>query len=332
MRSLQIMLLSLLLLLLFGWNLTIGEVSLAGGLWPGSDSLASQVFWQLRMPRALVALLSGVLLAVTGASAQTLFRNPLADPSLIGVAAGAALAAVALRVLGAGWLENWVGGQSLLLPIASFMGGCLVTLLVMRMAQGYQSVSMTSILLVGMAINAIATALIGALKYVADDRALRDATYWMLGQFSQSNWWQVGVLSVLAVVVLGMLIGSAPQLNIWLLGQAQAQLLGINLNRLKWLQVLLTTLGVAAVVAFAGLIGFVGLMVPHLVRLWTGPDNRLLLPQAALVGGCLMLVADGLARLVIAPSELPVGVLTALAGGPFFLLLLHLRYRAAGHA
>ena len=332
MRSLPVILLVVILLTLLAWNLSIGAVRLEGDLWPSSGTLSSQVFWQLRMPRALLALFSGLLLAVTGAATQTLFRNPLADPSLIGVAAGSALAAVSLMVFGFSWLEGWLIGQSVLLPLVSFVGGCLVTLMVMGLANRYQGVSMTGILLVGMAVNAIATALIGVLKYVADDRALRDASYWLLGQFGQSSWWQVCVLLIVSVMTLFLLNRSSVQLNLWLLGVAQAQLLGVNIAKLKWQLVIIASIGVGTVVAFAGLIGFVGLMVPHLVRLWTGPDNRLLIPQSALVGASLLLFADGLSRSVIAPSELPVGIITALAGGPFFLFLIHLRYREAGHA
>jgi len=153
-----------------------------------------------------------------------------------------------------------------------------------------------------------------------------------MGRFSEANWWQVVLLILVLIVSLGLLQRRAAAMNLWLLGREEAQLLGVDVRTLRWLLILCASVGVGVVVAFAGLIGFVGLMVPHLVRLWSGPDNRLLLPQSALVGALLMVLADALSRALISPSELPVGILTALAGGPFFLLLIHLRYREAGNA
>jgi iron complex transport system permease protein len=218
------------------------------------------------------------------------------------------------------------------LPLISFAGGVLATLLVTRMASQYRAISMTALLLIGLAVNAIAGAMIGALKYIADAQALRDASFWMMGRFSEANWWQVALLMLVLLVSLRLLQGRAAAMNLWLLGREEAQLLGVDVRALRWLLILCASVGVGVVVAFAGLIGFVGLMVPHLVRLWSGPDNRLLLPQSALVGALLMVLADALSRALITPSELPVGILTALAGGPFFLLLIHLRYREAGNA
>lgn len=320
----------LLVLTLIG--LSVGPVQLQLSQLFVSDSTDAAVLWELRMPRVLLAALSGALLAITGAATQTLFRNPLADPSLIGVSAGAALATVGVVVLGGTLLTSHVVLASVGLPVASFIGGMLTTLLVMRMASRYRGISMTALLLIGLAINAIAGALIGALKYVADAQALRDASFWLMGRFSDASWWQVGVLAIVLVLVLVLLQRQAGKLNLWLLGSEQAQLLGVDVVATRWLLIVCASIGVGVVVAFAGLIGFVGLMVPHLVRLWSGPDNRRLLPQSALVGAVLMVLADALSRQLISPSELPVGILTALAGGPFFLLLIHLRYSEAGHA
>ncbi|HSG03341.1 MAG TPA: iron ABC transporter permease [Marinobacterium sp.] len=322
--------LALLLLMLVG--LSVGPVDLQFSQLLVADSTDAAVLWQLRMPRVLLAALCGALLAVTGAATQTLFRNPLADPSLIGVSAGAALATVAVVVLGGTMLASHSLLATLGLPLASFSGGVLATLLVMRMASRYRGISMTALLLIGLAINAIAGAFIGALKYVADASALRDASFWLMGRFTEATWWQVLTLCVVLVFVLLLLQRQAGKLNLWLLGAQEAQLLGVDIASTRWLLILCASIGVGVVVAFAGLIGFVGLMVPHLVRIWSGPDNRLLLPQSALVGALLMVLADALSRHLISPSELPVGILTALAGGPFFLLLLHLRYTEAGHA
>jgi iron complex transport system permease protein len=313
-------------------GLWVGPVSLDISAAFESGSTDAAVLWQLRLPRVLLAGLCGALLALTGAATQTLFRNPLADPSLIGVSAGAALATVSVVVLGGSLLAGSALLSILGLPLISFAGGVLATLLVTRMASQYRAISMTALLLIGLAVNAIAGAMIGALKYIADAQALRDASFWMMGRFSEANWWQVALLMLVLLVSLRLLQGRAAAMNLWLLGREEAQLLGVDVRALRWLLILCASVGVGVVVAFAGLIGFVGLMVPHLVRLWSGPDNRLLLPQSALVGALLMVLADALSRALITPSELPVGILTALAGGPFFLLLIHLRYREAGNA
>ena len=313
-------------------GLWVGPVSLDISATFESGSTDAAVLWQLRLPRVLLAAVCGALLALTGAATQTLFRNPLADPSLIGVSAGAALATVSVVVLGGSLLAGSALLSILGLPLISFAGGVLATLLVTRMAAQYRAISMTALLLIGLAVNAIAGAMIGALKYIADAQALRDASFWMMGRFSEANWWQVALLMLVLLVSLRLLQGRAAAMNLWLLGREEAQLLGVDVRALRWLLILCASVGVGVVVAFAGLIGFVGLMVPHLVRLWSGPDNRLLLPQSALVGALLMVLADALSRALISPSELPVGILTALAGGPFFLLLIHLRYREAGNA
>lgn len=321
-----------LLLLAILLGLYIGPVSLSPTALMDANSTEAAVLWQLRLPRVLLAALSGALLALTGAATQTLFRNPLADPSLIGVSAGSALATLGFAVLAAPLLATTTALATLGLPLASFIGGVLATLLVIRMADQYRGISMTALLLIGLAINAIAGAVIGALKYIADAQALRDASFWLMGRFSEASWWQVLLLLAVLVISVAVLQPRASAMNLWLLGPEEAQLLGVDVNALRWRLIICAAIGVGVVVAFAGLIGFVGLMVPHLIRLWNGPDNRQLLPQSALLGALLMVLADALSRGLISPSELPVGILTALAGGPFFLLLIHLRYREAGHA
>lgn len=330
LRALYMMVPTLLLALVIGVG--VGPVSVDSSALLDFGSTDAAVFWQLRLPRVLLAALCGALLALTGAATQTLFRNPLADPSLIGVSAGAALATVSLVVLGGALLSASALLTSLLLPLASFLGGVLATLLVTRMAAQYSGISMTALLLIGLAINAIAGAALGALKYVADAQALRDASFWLMGRFSEASWWQVWMLLLVLLFSLTLLQRKAAAMNLWLLGRDEAQLLGVDVNALRWLLILVASVGVGVVVAFAGLIGFVGLMIPHIVRMISGPDNRRLLPQSALIGALLMVLADALSRTLISPSELPVGILTALAGGPFFLLLIHLRYREAGGA
>ncbi len=287
-------------------------------------SVASQVFWQLRLPRLLLTLLAGSLLAITGAAAQSLFRNPLADPGLIGISAGAALSAGTMMVF-LGSSVYLLGG--LMLPLAAFVGGVLTTLLVARLSVTLQGVSVTNMLLCGIAINAIALAGLGGLKYLAADQQLRQLSFWLLGSLNHSRWQDLLVLLVAAVPVLWLLPRYGEKLNLLLLGEQQASLLGLDVLRCKRVMILLIALGVGAVVALTGIIGFVGLVVPHLVRLLTGPDNRRLLPLSGLLGAVLLTVADIISRVLVSPAELPVGIVTALVGGPFFLLLLTRRKR-----
>lgn len=302
-------------------NLSVGASSLTLDSWVHPGSAAGTILYQLRLPHLLVVSVAGALLAVTGAAAQALFRNPLADPSLIGVSAGAALTSVALMVGAGTWIATVHLGW-LLLPVAAFIGGVLATLLVMRLAHTAAGLSVTLLLLCGMAVNAIAVALIGALKYFSDDVTLRQISFWLLGDLSTSHWEAVIALLLAALPVCGFLLHDRYRLNILLLGAAQAQSLGVDVARLQKRLVLLCALGVGTVVAFGGLIGFVGLIVPHIVRLAAGPDNRHLLPISIVLGALFMVSADLLSRTLVAPAMLPIGIVTALVGGPFFLLLL----------
>lgn len=302
-------------------SLNLGAFDISPDAWITPDSDAGRVLYQLRLPRLLLTLFAGALLGATGAAAQALFRNPLADPSLIGVSAGSALAVVSLMVLAGGWLRLH-GIDLLAMPLAAFGGGLATTMLVMRLARTLSGVSVTTLLLTGMAVNAIASAGIGMLKYLADGVSLRQASFWLLGNLAVEGWLPVLVLMTIAFPVLMLLAREGRELNVLLLGVPQAQLLGVDVESLQRRLVLLCALGVGAVVAFGGLIGFVGLIVPHLVRLLCGPDNRYLLPHSALLGALFLVVADLLSRLLVAPAQLPIGILTALVGGPFFLLIL----------
>jgi iron complex transport system permease protein len=286
----------------------------------------------IRLPRTLLGLLVGAALAVAGAAMQGLFRNPLADPGLIGVSAGSALAAVTVIVLGS------QGGLAFLimslgpftLPLAAFGGGLITTLIVYRLASREGHTSVTTLLLAGIAINALCGAGTGLLTYLADDQQLRNLTFWSMGSLGGATWSQVGTVSLLIALPLLALPLLARTLNALLLGEAEAGHLGIAVQRMQRIIVALAALAVGAAVAVSGLIGFVGLVVPHLLRLALGPDHRFLLPGAALLGGSLLLLADLLARTLVTPAELPIGILTALLGGPFFLaLLLHRRGVAA---
>tara|TARA_R110000764_G_scaffold8776_2_gene28957 strand:- start:15760 stop:16806 length:1047 start_codon:yes stop_codon:yes gene_type:complete len=285
----------------------------------------------IRLPRTLMAILVGATLALTGAGMQGLFRNPLADPSLIGVSSGAALGAALFIVLGSALLSSV---PAFVLPYATvlgaFLGGVATTWLVYRLGQSVQGTSVASMLLAGIAIAAISGAVIGLLSYLADDAMLRTLTFWNMGSLGAASYQRVAVLAFCCSLVWWRLPLQAKALNALLLGESEARHLGVDVERVKRELVLLTALGVGACVAMAGLIGFVGLVVPHLVRLLLGADHRRVLPASMLLGAGLLVLADVGARLVVAPAELPLGIITALLGAPFFLTLLMRAQRRGG--
>lgn len=277
---------------------------------------------QIRLPRVLLALLIGAALAQAGAAMQGVFRNPLADPGLAGVSSGAALAAIAVIVLGHRLELGDAPLAQSLLPLATFAGGALAAWCVARLAQVDGHTRVGTMLLAGLAINAIAGAGIGYLSQIADDTSLHTLTFWMFGSLGRADWNDILLIAPLLLIPLLLIPRDARALDALLLGEAEAGHLGVEVERLKRRQILLIVLAVAGSVALAGIIGFVGLIVPHLVRLWAGPGHRLLLPASALLGALLLTLADTAARVLLNPAELPIGILTALLGGPFFLLLL----------
>lgn len=292
------------------------------------------VLTSIRLPRVLLGVGVGGGLAVSGAVMQGLFRNPLADPSLIGVSSGAALAAVVMIVLGPVLVGPWAETLGpLLLPAAAFAGGIGATVIVYRLGTRNGRTSVATMLLAGIAINAMAGAGTGLMTFIADDDQLRDLTFWTLGSLGGATWTQ---LAVVGPCLLGGILAApllARPLNALLLGEDEAFHLGIDTERVKMYVVTLAALVVGAAVAVSGVIGFIGLVVPHLLRLAVGPDHRVLIPGSALLGGALLLGADVLARTVVAPAELPIGIVTALVGAPFFLwLLLRDRGRDAGYS
>ena len=299
------------------------------GLGPAPDPSAAATILQLRLPRVLLGLTVGAALAVSGAAMQGVFRNPLADPGLVGVSSGAALAAVAVIVLGVP-LGLAASGRWLL-PLASFAGAALTTWLVSRLSQVDGTTQPAQMLLVGLAVNAISGAGIGLLAPVASGPALRALTFWMYGSLGRVGWPEIAATAPVVLLAVLLIPLRGRELNALLLGEAEAAHLGVDVERLKRGLVLLVLLAVGGAVALTGIIAFVGLIVPQLIRLWAGPDHRLLLPASALLGGALLTVADTAARTLAAPLELPIGVLTALIGGPFFIALL-LRLRGRGEA
>ncbi len=285
---------------------------------------ALAVITLIRLPRLLLAIAVGAALAVSGAAMQGLFRNPLADPGLIGVSSGAALGAVLIIVLGT-YLP--LAGGIAALPIAASLGGLAAAAVVYRLGRDAGHADVATLLLAGIAVNAIAGAGTGLLTYFADDRELRSLTFWLMGSLGGAGWSQIGVVAPFMLICSAGLCVLGRPLNAFLLGEDVAQHLGYPVERLKALTILLCAIAVGAAVSVTGVIGFVGLVVPHLLRLALGADHRLLLPASALLGAAGLLAADTVARTVVSPAELPIGILTTLLGGPFFLYLLMRRRR-----
>ena len=283
-------------------------------------SLQRLVFIEIRAPRVALAGLVGAVLAVSGAALQGLFRNPLADPGLIGVSSGAALGAVAMIVLGSGWLASFLTAYAL--PLAAMLGAVLVTLFLWAFASRYGQFSIVTILLVGIAVNALAAVGLGAFQYLSDEGQLRTLTFWMLGSFGRANWSTVLPAALAMTVAAAPLFFTTRALDLMQLGESEAFHLGVAVKPLKRRVILCAAAAVGAGVALSGIIGFVGLVVPHLVRLLLGASHRWVLPGAALLGAALTVLADLLARTVAAPAEVPVSLVTSALGAPFFLWLI----------
>lgn len=296
---------------------------------PG-DPVHETVVLSIRLPRALLGLAVGAALAVAGAALQGLFRNPLADPGLIGVSTGAALAAATAIVLGGALVTALPAlTRGLLIPLAAFGGGLFTTWAVYRIARREGRTEVATLLLAGVAINAIAGAGIGLLIFVSDDQALRDLNFWMLGSLGGATW--ARLLPALPFILVPALLLPlfARRLDALLLGETEALHLGFAVERCKRRIVALAALAVGGAVALTGVIGFIGLVVPHLVRLLVGAAHGRVMPLSLLLGSALLLIADLAARTLALPAELPIGIVTSCIGGPFFLWLL-MRRRGLG--
>jgi iron complex transport system permease protein len=286
------------------------------------------VLWSIRLPRVALAAMVGALLAAAGAIMQGVFRNPLADPALVGVSSGAALAAAITIVAGDKFLLATIMTLPVeVLPVAAFAGALTATLVLYRIATHHSRTSIAIFLLGGLAIAALVNAGIGLLIFLADDRQLRDITFWMLGSLGGATWQKVLAVLPFLLATLAALPIMARGLDLLVLGEAEAFHMGIAVERLKRIAIVVIALAIGAAVSVSGIIGFVGIVVPHLLRLVVGPGHRLLLPASILLGAALMLGADTLARTLAAPAELPIGIVTAAIGAPFFLVLL-LRQRS----
>ncbi|GLW37768.1 iron ABC transporter [Pectobacterium carotovorum subsp. carotovorum] len=306
-------------------------VLMVGAANMGALALSLKTLWQtpfddplwhiwlnIRVPRVLLAILVGGALACSGAIMQGLFRNPLADPSLLGISSGAALCVALTIVLPLG-LPPLLALYSPM--FAAFAGSLAITAIIFILSRSEQG-GLTRLLLAGIALNALCLALIGVLTYISTDQQLRQFSLWGMGSLGQAQWPMLLVTSTLAIPGMLATLYYARRLNVLQLGDEEAHYLGINVKRTKYALLLLSSLLVGVAVAVSGVIGFIGLIIPHLMRLHVGADHRWLIPGSILGGACLLLFADTLARTLLAPAEMPVGLLSSLIGGPYFLWLI----------
>jgi iron complex transport system permease protein len=292
------------------------------------NDIDKQILMTVRLPRLLMAISVGAALAVSGALMQALFRNPLADPGLLGVSSGASVFVGILIVINpfSGGLPLWA--QSYMQSIAAFLGAVLTCWLIFQLSKHKGQVSVLHLLLAGIAINALSGSATGLLTYLSNDEQLRALTFWAMGNLGGARWEQVAVVASILLPLLCYMWRQSKNLNLLLLGEEEARYLGLDVETFKIKLIAIVALCVGVTVAFTGLIGFIGLMVPHLIRMMFGADNRIVIPCSALLGASLLTSADTLARIAVIPAELPVGLVTSLLGGPFFLWLLLKNIRA----
>lgn len=288
----------------------------------GGDPVESAIIWSLRLPRVLLGVLLGASLAGAGALLQGLFRNPLADPALLGISAGGAVGALAALLLAGSLGMAGIGGASWFVPASAAFGALLTSRIVFLAASCHGRLDVSTMLLAGIAINALAGSLLGLGVSFANDAQLRAFTFWTLGSLAQASWEHTLIGALFMLPALAIVPLFAQRLNVLQLGEPQAACLGLNVAGLRRILIALSALLAGSSVALCGIVGFVGLLAPHVVRLILGGDHRRLLPAALLAGSTLTVSADLLARTALAPAELPLGALTALAGGPLFLALI----------
>ncbi|WP_158784601.1 iron ABC transporter permease [Pantoea sp. BAV 3049] len=317
-RGLLVMLVLMVAMVLLAANIGAMRLSLPVVWHAPADSMIWKIWWNIRLPRVLLAVLVGAALALSGAMMQGLFRNPLADPGLMGISSGASLMlafSIVIPVALPAALALWWP------MLAAFVGSITVTVIIFILSR-HSSATLSRLLLAGIAINALCGAAVGILSWLSNDQQLRQLSLWGMGSLGQAQW--STVLACAAVILPAMLATQwqARRLNLLQLGDEEAHYLGVDVRRTQRILLVLSALMVAAAVAVSGIIGFVGLVVPHLIRLCMGGDHRWLLPGATLLGAILMLLADTLARTMVAPAEMPVGLLTSLLGAPWFLWLI----------
>lgn len=292
--------------------------------WAPTDPIVESTLWVVRFPRIVMGLAVGAALAVAGAVMQAVFGNPLAEPGVVGVSSGAALGASAAIALGASVL----GGPGV--ALFAFIGGLLATLLVYAVARAGGRTEVVTLLLTGIAVNAIAQAGIAFVLFAADTASREQIVFWQLGSLGGSRWDQVALVAAVAAVGIAISLVLARRYDLLALGERNARHLGVDVERLRLVSIVLVALLTGAAVAFVGIIAFVGLVVPHLIRMIIGPAHRGLILASAVGGGALLVVADLLTRTLVAGAELPIGMLTSLVGGPFFFWLLYRQRRRSG--
>ncbi|MCL6742258.1 iron ABC transporter permease [Kosakonia sp. R1.Fl] len=317
--------LTLLLLGLTGLASTQGAIQLPlASLWQAGDEALRQIWLTVRLPRVVLALLVGAALALSGCVMQGLFRNPLADPGLLGISGGASLTVAC-------WLVLPVTVSPLVAlyaPMLAAFIGSLTVMMVIYLLSKAGEVGLSRLLLVGIAINALCGAGVGVLSWISNDAQLRQLSQWGMGSLGQIEWSTLTVAASLILPASLVIWRVAGALNLLQLGDEEAHYLGVNVPRLQRILLVCSALLVATAVAVSGIISFVGLVVPHLMRMWLGPDHRALVPGALLAGAMLLLAADTVARTVVAPAEMPVGLLTSISGAPWFLWLIFRRSKA----
>jgi heme transport system permease protein len=289
-----------------------------------APTLDQRIFLELRMPRAVLCLLVGASLGVGGTLMQALFRNPIVEPGLVGTSSGAAFGSALFFVLG-GVLH--VSASIWTLPFAACIGGVVSTYMVFLLARSREDgrASIVMLLLTGLAVNALFMSAIGFLSYIARDPQARSITFWSLGTLSGASWTAVEIVAFSTLGGTLIALRYAKQLNALMIGEEEATYLGVNVNRLKWIILSINVVIVAVATAFTGVISFVGLIVPHILRMMGGADNRYLIVGSALLGAMLLTLADLVARLLLRPAELPIGIVTSVIGVPVFLSLLRRR-------
>ena len=311
----------LLLVLLISFSLGSYSFPVLSILIGNTSAIETTIFSEIRVPRVILAAIVGASLSVSGACLQGLFRNPLADPGLIGVSAGAALGASTIIVFGSSLTSTFIF-STFLLPLSACLGSGLVILMLFLLTRGFGHQGVTYMLLVGIAVNAIASVGIGILTFVSSDSELRSLTFWTMGSFGGITWSLLIPALIIIFISFLFLLPILRNLDILQLGESEAKRLGVNVKSLKYRIIFASAASVGASVSLSGMIGFVGLVVPHLLRLLSGVNHTYVVIGSALLGSSLMVFADLLSRLLIQPAELPVGLITSAIGSPFFLWLI----------
>lgn len=281
-----------------------------------NDPSIRQIWLDIRLPRIILASIIGAALAISGAAMQSLFKNPMAEPALLGIGSGAALAVGIVIIFG---LNIGIFTQ----PIAAFIGAVLTVIFVFRLSHVNGKTHITALLLAGIAMNAFAGAAIGVLFYISDDQALRSLTFWMMGNIPVLDYYELSLVAAIILMSSLLLFRHAKSMDMLSLGDVHAEAMGINIERIKIIIIILTSLIVGVAISFCGIIGFVGLVIPHIVRLIFGATHKILLTYSIILGAIFLQIADTVARTVISPADLPIGIITGLIGGPFFMILLY---------